>query len=492
MPTFGITANGFVKKTLANIVDDYRAAYRLAFGNSINLNPPSLMATQIGIAAEREAAIWDLAEECWNSRAASTAQGVSLDNVGELTNNERLPATQSIVTSQLLFGNPGTVVPTSAIFAVSGNPQAQFQPATPSILGTGVDAVQHLAFSLVPTSGTWTLTFGALVTSALAFNANAAAIQAAINLLSGFEGVTVGGDYTAGFDLTFSGTSGKQPQTLVAPSSSLLATSTPVTIASSTTTAGVAQATANMVAIASGPTVAQTGTLTVINTPITGLSRTTNSVDAILGRLVETDGAYRIRRKNELQKAGASTVEAIRTQLKQVAGVLEAIVFQNTTLTTDGDGRPGKSIAAFVDGGVDQDIGNQLWKSVAGGIQTFGTTTVTVVDSQGLSQTIQFSRPVKKPVYIIFDVVTDPSVFPSTGSDDIKAAAVAYGNGLAIGESVLVYPKLLPAVVDRVVGITNFHVKIGFAPSPTLDSNLTFAANERAQFDTANITVNIT
>lgn len=487
----GITSTGFVKKTLAEIKTELEAAYRAAYGNSINVRPPSLMGTQIGIAAEREALVWDLAEECWNSRAPSTAVGVSLDNAGELTANERLEATKSQIPDQLLFGDAGTLVDVTTIFSVDGNPDAKFMPDTPVLLEAGTDAVQHLAFSAVPDAGSWTITIGEQTTASLAFGANAAAVQAAIQALGGeLVGVTVAGDYTAGFDLTFAGLAGKQPQALVSTTDSLTASAVAVTITPTSTTTGVPQGVAKMIATEVGPVVAQAGTLTVIDTPVTGLTRTKNLSDADLGRLVESDSDYRIRRDDELQKSGASTVEAIRTRLKTVAGVQEAIVFQNTTLVTDGDGRPPKSIQAFVDGGADQDIGDELWLSVAGGIETYGDIPVNVVDSQGLTQVLNFSRPVEKLVYIELDITKDVDVFPSDGEDVIKAAAVTYGDSLKIGESVLVYPKLLPAIVKGVDGIIDIAIRIGLTASPTLDDNLDFAANERAKFDTSRIVVN--
>ena len=70
--------------------------------------------------------------------------------------------------------------------------------------------VQTMVFQQVPTVGTWTISFtditGTFTTTALAYNANAAAIQAALQLLPniGANNVTVAGDYTAtGFTFTF-------------------------------------------------------------------------------------------------------------------------------------------------------------------------------------------------------------------------------------------------------------------------------------------------
>ena len=71
-----------------------------------------------------------------------------------------------------------------------------------------VSAVQKITFDRVPTGGTWTITFPSGVpqtTSALAYNADAAAITTALEALPniGANNIDVSGDYTAGFTLTF-------------------------------------------------------------------------------------------------------------------------------------------------------------------------------------------------------------------------------------------------------------------------------------------------
>jgi hypothetical protein len=87
---------------------------------------------------------------------------------------------------------------------------------------------QLITFSLVPDSGTWTLTFGAETTTPLAFNANAATVQSALQDLEGLEDVQVSGNYTSGFTVTFVGVD--SPVSLLTSSDSLLNGATPVTI----------------------------------------------------------------------------------------------------------------------------------------------------------------------------------------------------------------------------------------------------------------------
>jgi hypothetical protein len=76
-----------------------------------------------------------------------------------------------------------------------------------------VTAVQHIDFSSVPTVGTYKLKYGALETAAIAFDDAAADVEDALQLLTGLGTVTVAGDTTAGFSVTFTGVTG--PATLL-------------------------------------------------------------------------------------------------------------------------------------------------------------------------------------------------------------------------------------------------------------------------------------
>jgi len=69
---------------------------------------------------------------------------------------------------------------------------------------TGNAEEQKITFAAVPTSGTWRIEWNGNQTTDLAFNANAAAVQSAINLLTG-PGlpVTVTGNYTIGFSVVW-------------------------------------------------------------------------------------------------------------------------------------------------------------------------------------------------------------------------------------------------------------------------------------------------
>lgn len=69
-------------------------------------------------------------------------------------------------------------------------------------------AVQEVSFSAEPTAGSFKLKHGADTSAAIAFDDAAADVQVALRALTGFSSVTVAGDFTAGFVVTFTGVTG--------------------------------------------------------------------------------------------------------------------------------------------------------------------------------------------------------------------------------------------------------------------------------------------
>lgn len=66
-------------------------------------------------------------------------------------------------------------------------------------------ATQLISFSAVPTLGSFHLTYNGLDTSSFPFNETAANIQTALRLISGLAYITVTGNFTTGFLVTFIG-----------------------------------------------------------------------------------------------------------------------------------------------------------------------------------------------------------------------------------------------------------------------------------------------
>jgi uncharacterized phage protein gp47/JayE len=347
----------------------------------------------------------------------------------------------------------------------------------------------------VPDAGTFTLTYRGETTSAIAYNANAAAVQAALNALSNLSGVVVSGNFTSGFTVEFDGDDGLQPQTLLSATSSLTASLVAVDIDVTETVEGEAQGTVDCASVETGPIDCPLYTLTEIDTPVSGLDRVWNTFEVSIGRNEETDSELRLRRENTLQVAGNATVEAIRSKLLNLVGVSAAFVFENDTLVVDLDGRPAKSFEAVVQGGDDQEIADKIWEAKPAGIQTYGSSSEVVVDSQGAPHTIYFSRPTEVPIYVSIDLTIDDS-FPDNGAALAQQAILDYGASLTIGDDVIVYPKLV-ASLNSIPGILDMIIRIDDAPvsttpsDPAVDNNVVIAAFARAVFSAPNTDINI-
>lgn len=488
---FGITQNGFSIPQLVDVLDQVNQALIATFGANIDLTPRSNFGQIAGVFSEREYLLWAAMQDGYNSQYPDTAFGVSLDNVGAISGIPRLGALPSVIQGVKLFGTAGTVVPgTTTQFMVQGSPIGIFQLDAAVTLLAGQSSIQHIAFSLVPTVGQWQLSLNGHTTTLLAYNANAAAVQTAIQALQFASGCTVTGDYTAGFTINFlgAGTGGFMVQPLFQVVFNTLESGiTVVSVTPSMTQPGIDQASVNVTATSTGPILANAGTLNTIVTPISGLNGVLNVIDAVVGRDVETDNAYRARRAVTLQVAGAGTVEAIRSRLLALLGVTAVIVFENTTNIPDLDGRPPHSFEAIVQGGDTTAIANLLWQIKPAGIATDGSIPIVITDSQGQVHTIRFSRPTDLNIYVHLILTVDTN-FPLNGDAAATQAIVTSGNALGIGTEVIVIPKLISSIAG-IPGIQDAVLLIGLAPSPTLSDNILVAPNQIAVFDSSRINV---
>ena len=351
---FGLDENGLTIKRLADIKAEIESSLKNTFGDQINLLPESVFGQMVGIASERESLIWELVEAVFNSQYPDSAEGVSFDDVGAITAFTRLAALESRIILQVLVGTPTTVIPIGTLFSVNGDPTAIFSTLTEETLGVGVDEIQTIGFSAPPTSGTFKLIFDGETTAVINWDDTNTEVQTALNNLTNLAGVTVTGSFAADFVVTFAVADGKTPQNLMTTVDNTLDSGGSVTITITETTPGEYQATVEMIATTTGPTVANANTLTVIDTPVSGLTSVFNPEDAVTGRDIETDAEFRIRRNNRLQVSLAGPLEAIRTaililndiegsiQLEDVRG------FENIEDTVDARGIPAHAFEMFV------------------------------------------------------------------------------------------------------------------------------------------------
>lgn len=323
-----------------------------------------------------------------------------------------------------------------------------------------------------------------------AFNPSGATGVALSNLVQ-INGIRRQAATPSTVDLTLTGTNAT-----VIPAGSLVSTSDTqvqfATNADATIVAGVASVEAT--ALLTGPIEATAGTVTVIDTPITGWDSVTNAADAVLGTNEETDAELRARRERSIARDATSIIDSIVAEVLAVPGVTALTVLENDTNATV-NGIPPYNTYVIVRGGDDDAIGQAIFVKKTIGSPTFGTTTVQVPDSQGINHPINFSRPTERDIYVTVTLVKD-SDYPSDGDDQIKQAIVDYANGILVagrgfglGDDVIYSELYTP--INTVDGQYVTDLRIGFAASPTGTTNLTINFDEISVFDTANIVITV-
>ena len=111
---------------------------------------------------------------------------------------------------------------------------------------------------------------------------------------------------------------------------------------------------ADMFCMKTGPHEIPISSLDTILTPVSGVTSVENTQSTVIGRDLESDAQFRIRRENEIANSVGGTESGIYNALTalnedETFRVIEFIkVISNRTLFTDAAGRPGKSFEAIV------------------------------------------------------------------------------------------------------------------------------------------------
>ena len=252
-----------------------------------------------------------------------------------------------------------------------------------------------------------------------------------------------------------------------------------------------------------GPIACNANTLTVISTPVSGLNAVNNPFNAEIGTLQDNDTQLRARRERELRATGSATVDAMRADILAIElankskPILECVVLENYTDTTDGNGLPPHSLEALVFDGValdcpDDTIAQTIWASKPGGIQMIGTSDGTAVDSRGKLHSILFTRPTLKETILEATLtLANPTQVPSDYLSAVQTAVMAmYAKKVKMGS--VIRANHYEAAIIAIPGIDDASVKLGFNPPGTLGSagaNLSLGTREIGYIQSSGITV---
>jgi uncharacterized phage protein gp47/JayE len=172
--TFGVTANGFIKKDFVTCFNELVTEYKAKYGNELKTTGDSLAGNLIGIKAEREAVFWEQLESVYTSRWIQFSNGESLDNACALIGVSRIPARYSTIETATLTNNTSNpvTVPLGSLVKQSS---------------TGV-LWQTVTTVVIPANNTITVSLRSNETGS--FSATIGSIDTIVSLINGWAEVT--------------------------------------------------------------------------------------------------------------------------------------------------------------------------------------------------------------------------------------------------------------------------------------------------------------
>lgn len=491
---YGITDIGWVGKAAATIKAEIEAVLKAGpLGASAGTEPDGSIPLQsvagqiVSLLVDRDTALWDLMQATYAAGDPGQATGASLDAIASITGTIRTAAEFSLVTITLT-GTLATSIPAGKVVKVLNSAGASFATSVPGTLAA---------------DPTWTITTAFHVGDIVGANGNT------------YGCITAG--TSAGSGTGPSGTS--------------------VNITDGTAHwrfIGIGTASANVPSAAStaGPIGALGYTLNFIATPVPGWQGAGNLTDAVIGQVREEDGPLRQKRQAELSADGIGTADAIRGIVIKVnvastdplhLPISSCTVFHNETDVIDANGVTPHSVEVLVNypllasATTDQDIANAIFSAVAAGIATVGTTTSTVIDAQGNSQAVRWSKPTLVPIYISPTVFYDAAQWPATPTALVQQSAISavltfaanyYQIGMSVRSSILAAAimdepsaldgsgnALVPAPggstpAPGILDVTPCY--IGIAASPVSTAQITITARQLATFAAVRVVVTAT
>lgn len=476
----GLTDAGFVIKRLTEILADDRALAVQLFQDLVqpqdivDVSDSSALGRLISLAAPSEADLWEAAQEVYAAFDPNSATGIALDNIvalGGLTRKEQTFTTSSI----LVAGDTNTLIPVGQTVSSSTTGEQFTTVGAISLAASNASGITISVITLADSTA-YTITYANTTTSnTITYTSDGSATVQEI--LDGLQLVIASAHPSL--------TSSVIGTTLVIDRNDIFQTvnfTTSVNLGiNKVRTVG------EVVAVNSGVIVQPANTIDTILTPMIGWDSVNNPVAATPGEERETDEELRLRFRNGKFERATNTYDAIYSALINTDNVSEVTIYENDTSIVDSNGVPAHSFLPIVVGGLSQDIGNAIWANKPIGILSYGNTSVNVVDVQGGTHTVSFSRPNALVIYISMDITTDVN-FPANGNDLIRSNIIQYfADNLGTGDDVI-YSRLYTPI-NSVPGHQVNTLTIGTSPAPVGTTNIPIAFDQIASISAINIVI---
>ena len=455
-----LTPNGFERPRLSEIKADYDQRFTDALG-PVNTNPDAVVGQIIGIFAAALDDAYEALQNTYDAMYPATAEGTSLDGAVSFVGLQRIGAAPTTVVA-VCYGAESTLIPAGALAtSIDGKTYANTADV---VIGRASLTDCEITINTVTNLATYQVIAGG-VSVVYTADASATGAEIAAGLAALFDP-----------DVFAASASGSVLRLRAADNESSFA----VTVDSKMAVTKLGTPAA-FTAIETGAHALPAGALNAIGTAIAGWDEVLNLAPGTIGRDVETDKQLRDRHANSLRVSGAATVQAIRARMLQEVNSIGAVqVYENRTNAVDAFGLPPHSVEVIVGGGADADIGRKLYEVKPAGIETHGTTTVTVTDENGDGQPVKFSRATNLYgwVRVSVNLLNTEEPLSDSVSAAIADAVLAYGATLKVGNDVITQRFYGP-----IYGATS---GIG---SITVEAAVTAAPGDTPSYSTANVSV---
>jgi len=165
-----------------------------------------------------------------------------------------------------------------------------------------------------------------------------------------------------------------------------------------------------------------------------------SNAEGTQGTVAETDAQLRSRWLVSYAVSGAGTVDSMITAVLALAGTTAGRVYENTALTLGItspviiSSLPAKSfVVALVTTATAAQIASTIWDHKPIGIESWGSSSGTVVDAQGVTQTVYYEPATALTANIVLTVTGSSVAYDAA----ITAAIVTLFAALTIGDSVI-------------------------------------------------------
>lgn len=473
---YGLSPEGFKRKRLPEVIQSLNDRVANKLGIQIQTGANSVFGQLHGIYAYEIADLWALAEDTYKSMYPSTAEGDSLSNAAGLAGIAHITAEKTGIVATC-YGVDGSMIPYRA--QISDGVYTYSCTDTNASISRAKACYAAIKLPADPTVGTvyrLTIDGDSYTHTAVSTDTHSSIL---IDLYSNFAFTDRTGTVTDDV-LIIQMEDETDTMAIDIANLSYVQIGSPV----------------NFYCDTSGAIEPAIGTVVNIPLAYTGWQAVSNNVQASVGRDAETDIALRQRWNSSVYARAIGMVDSISAGIYQnVDGVTSCITYENFTDFTDADGRPPHSIEVVVNGGLESDIAKELMRRKAAGIDTFGDTVVTALDSQEVPHIIRFNRPHEVKIWFKVLLKENPDEELSLSApQQIAEALLEKGNKQNIGEDVILQ-RYFATIFSATGGVGYISLKAAVGESPGSSAystdNISISPREVAVFDSSRIEVSI-